>query len=1226
MSAREASAAGRRCVHGVRASLARMRAPMLCGVLVLVAIASACPGAYAAAAPAPHWSITTFAAPTRFHVGDPADYYTLIARNNGAAATDGATITLTDHLPAGITATAMEGRAESLENAPLGSLTCEAAKPTGGEAGEAVTCNYTTATSGPPTIEADETIWVRIAVSVAPGAEPCTSCQASVSGGGAPPALTPDPTVISPEAAAFGFSRFDVEAVEANGEPDRQAGSHPYELNTSFALNVAALDTEPKTESEGLYHDSPILAAAAKDIAVELPPGLVGNPNAVPRCSQAVFQSDSDVRCPADSQVGIITYDTAGQAVEGAPNEDAVTSAVYDVEPPAGQPAELGFQLNTVKVHIFFHLRSDGRGDYGLTAQTPEITQLKPLMLANLTIWGTPAEASHDNERSGALRPGGGSECLRPVEVKSFEGEEHALQTEIETNEREVEAAEEQLTQAEEHHDSKRVKALEREIKALESEELEAKLSLAELEGSGAPTLEGCASDAPAKPFLRMPTSCHAAPLGMPALADSWADPEAFVAASPEPKLEASSECEGLTFEPGLSVIPERDEPTTPSGYTVAINLPQDEEPGSLGTPDVKSATVSLPAGIVASPSAANGLAACTKSQFARLSDSVAVCPPASQLGVVKILSPLLPSPGYIEGQLYLGEPECSPCDTEDAVSGHMIRLFLQAQGFGVTVKLEGFTSLNESTGQLSTTFTEDPQLPFAQLVITTHGGPRAPLANPSSCGAFTATSAIEPWSAPHTPTASPVGTFEIGGCAAPRFAPSFEAGPVNLQAGAFSPFVLTFSRTDEDQTLQSVTVQLPPGELGMVANVPRCPEPQAELGQCGPESEIGATTTSSGPGPSPFYLGGKVYLTGPYHGAPFGLSIVEPVVAGPFNLGNVVVRAAIEVNPDTSQITAVSNPLPRIVDGIPTQIKAVNVDIDRGRFMFNPSNCSPLQVHGTLTSTAGASTPVAANVEAANCANLPFHPVFEAQSSGHTSKAQGASLRVRITSAGLGQANIAKTKVALPLQLPSRESTLQKACLAATFEANPESCPEGSNVGTATVQTPVLGQPLRGPAYLVSHAGAEFPHLELVLQSEGVKIILDGKTDIKKGITTTSFESLPDAPFTSFELNLPEGPHSALATYSPTTNLCALPKVAKTIRESVPLRSHGHLVEADGRVVDVTKSVKKLVPGSLAMPTTITAESGAVVNQNTAISVQGCEGVKSFKAHKKPKQVKKPK
>lgn len=294
------------------------------------------------------------------------------------------------------------------------------------------------------------------------------------------------------------------------------------------------------------------------------------------------------------------------------------------------------------------------------------------------------------------------------------------------------------------------------------------------------------------------------------------------------------------------------------------------------------------------------------------------------------------------------------------------------------------------------------------------------------------------------------------------------------------------------------------------------------------------------------------------------------PAVAGPFNLGNEVVRARVNVDSHTAQAIVTSDPLPTIKDGIPLDVRTVNVTINRPGFMFNPTNCSPLNVAGTISSTDGAGVAVSGPFEAANCANLPFKPEFKASTPAKTSKASGAGLTVKVGS-GPGQANIGKVRVILPKQLPARLTTLQKACTEAQFNVNPAGCPAASSVGMATAVTPVLAHPLTGPAYLVSHGGAAFPDLVFVLQGEGIVLYLDGNTNIKKGITSSTFNSVPDAPITSFETAFPEGPHSVLAT-------------------NIPAKAKGSMCQQ-----------------KLTMPTTITGQNGAVMTQTTKIGVTGC-------------------
>jgi hypothetical protein len=553
------------------------------------------------------------------------------------------------------------------------------------------------------------------------------------------------------------------------------------------------------------------------------------------------------------------------------------------------------------------------------------------------------------------------------------------------------------------------------------------------------------------------------------------------------------------------------------------------------------------------------------------------------------VAPPLLGAP--LQGQLFVGEPECGnanhpePCTNEDSEDGKLVRVFLQAQDprAGVIIKQVGKGTLNTLTGQLKTTFSNAPEQPFELAVLKLKGGPRAPLVNPQSCGPATTETDLTPWSAPGlgglsgsepvpgTPDAFPSASFEVTGCGPGQFAPTFNAGTTNNQAGAFSPLSLTFSRTDSDQDFEGLTVHTPPGLAGMISNVALCPEAQANAGTCPAASQIGTTTVGSGAGPHPLYLEGKVYLTGPYKGQPFGMSVAVPAIAGPFNLGMVVVRSSIHVDPYTAAITVTSDPFPKILDGIPTHIKQVNVNINREDFIFNPTNCSAQQISATLTSVQGASAQVSSPFGIAGCSGLPFKPTLTASAVGKASKANGASLDVKVTSAGLGQANVAKVNLQFPKALSSRLTTIQKACVASVFEANPAACDEGSVIGSATIHTPVLKSPLSGPAYLVSHGGAAFPDAEFVLQGEGITLVLDGKTDIKNGITYSDFESAPDAPFTSFETVLPSGPHSVFTA-------------------NVPEQDNFSLCGT-----------------TLAMPTTITAQNGAVIKQTTNIAVTGC-------------------
>jgi uncharacterized repeat protein (TIGR01451 family) len=1048
----------------------------------------------AVAAPAsPHWNIVSESEPTYFKSGDTSDAYVLVVRNDGAAATQhGDEVTITDSLPAGVTAikVSAEGEGPNSAGSPAYAPTCST-----GSGSEPVTCTYEEGPKHGP-ILAGATIAETITVSVQEGVETLGPNSPTVAGGGAPSAATEETTPIDDEPVPFGLAFFDVDSVEEAGELDEQAGSHPFELTTSLAFNVSGRESPSAKNGGG---ERPLADAATKDIEVTFPPGLIGDPQAVPQCNQQAFLEGENLNCPVDTQVGTVRPRFYG----------AFASAVYPVfnlVPPAGAPAELGFSVSQIgRVTIFFHEQRNAHGEYGLVASLNGIPESGPLQSAALTLWGVPAEASHDLEREGTVGDGGqqDSEFCKPL--VEFVGE-----------------AEKQTR---------------------------------------------CVSDAPGKPFLTLPTQCRSESLSLEALTDSWEGESQSL--SPGPAIaDQLTGCEHLAFAPSLTLTPETTQAQTPSGYTVELRLPQNEAPAGLAAAELRDAAVTLPAGVVVSPSATNGLLACTPAQFAVSSTSAASCPPQSQIGTVEITTPILSNP--LEGRIFLGEPECAPCTPADAQEGKLIRLQLQAQGSGVTVKLEGSAAINQSTGQLTVTFRESPQLPFEDLKLTLNGGSRAPLANAAACGtALAATSSLTPYSSetPAQPSSEP---FELSGCSTPSFQPSFVAGTTNNQAGGFSPLTLRLSRTDQDEDLQSLSVRLAPGLIGMLSKVPLCPQAQAEAGACEAQSEIGSATVGAGPGPEPVFVNGSIYLTGPYEGAPFGLSIVVPAEVGPLDLGTIVVGATVEVNPTTAALTITSGPLPQSLDGIPLQVKTINLDIDREGFMFNPTDCRPLAIEGTAESGQSLTAPVSSRFQAANCAALAFKPKLSGLTHAKTSKARGAYLHLRIASTP-GQANIAKVKIDLPKQLTARLSTLQHACLATVIEVDPARCPPASVLGSVTIITPVLHQPFVGPVYVVSHGRSALPALEFVLQGEGVTVDVVGQTRFQHGILAGTFSSLPDVPISTLGLVLTEGPHSLLAANLPASSRAGL------------------------------------CGQTLAMPTEITGENGAVLKQTTKIAVSGC-------------------
>ncbi len=662
--------------------------------------------------------------------------------------------------------------------------------------------------------------------------------------------------------------------------------------------------------------------------------------------------------------------------------------------------------------------------------------------------------------------------------------------------------------------------------------------------------------------------------------------------------------CGALSFAAGLGVTPETKKADSPSGYEVGLEVPQAPNDFSgLGTPPVRKARVTLPVGTTVSPSSANGLGSCAETGPHGIniegaeSNEVAEdglerpaaghCPLASEIATVNASTPLLRE--ELKGHIFLATPTCggeneASCTSGDAEDGKLIGLYLELEGpnSGVIVKLKGHATIKQGSGQLTTSFDEIPQFPFRKFVVATKRGAHAPLENSQSCGTGMSSATLTPWS-PETRDVTPTDAFTVDwngeGQPCPAvapFAPSFTAGTTSPTAAATSPFELTMKREDREQDPKALTATLPEGLLANISKVTRCPEPQASqdsLAACPASSQIGTTTVAVGPGSDPYYETGKVFFTGPYGGAPFGLSVVVPAVAGPFNLGDVLVRARLFVDPHTSQATAVSNPLPQELDGIPLRMRVLNITLTNEEFVLNPTSCQKMSINATVTSTAGGTANLSSPFIAKGCNKLRFKPAFSASTEAKSTKANGTGVKLKIAYASTGEANIAKTVLGFPKQLPVRLETLQKACPAATFEANPASCPVASNVGTATVHTPILSLPLTGPIYLVSYGSAKFPDAVVVLQGEGLTLDVDGQSFVSKaGALTATFASVPDAPFSTFEASLPAGRYSQFTS-----------------------------------VRSVGRAQGSQCGENLVVPVTLVAHNDAELKENAAMQIAGC-------------------
>jgi hypothetical protein len=636
--------------------------------------------------------------------------------------------------------------------------------------------------------------------------------------------------------------------------------------------------------------------------------------------------------------------------------------------------------------------------------------------------------------------------------------------------------------------------------------------------------------------------------------------------------------CEGLEFEPtfGLtgatSISDEPDELTT--------EVKETNEPTKNSPAQVKTASITLPEGMTLNPSAANKLEACTESQARIHSATFGVeCPEGSEIGTVSLEVPTLPAKSFT-GNVYLGS-SASAKPTEPAVPSesnkvtggppYIIYVVANSKRYGISVRIKGEVIPNEVTGQVTTVFNENPEQPFTNLAIKFDREALTPLANPLVCGNASGSATFTPVSAKTASAGNPF-SFATTGCASSiPFALSQSTGSGTSNAGAHSSFTFSLGRQNGQQYLSKVSTTLPEGLVGEIPAVKQCSEAEvaaaeANTGGCSTETQIGTATVLAGSGSTPYTFTGNVYLTGPYDGAPYGLAVVVPATALPaFELGNVVTRATININPETTRVTIAST-LPTIHKGIPLRVRNITIAVTKQGFMLNPTNCTtPLATESTLTSTMGATqSGLSTAFPVTNCSALAFKPTFAAKTSAKTSKANGASLETTLN-LPLGDGNVKSALVQLPLELPSRLTTLQKACTEAVFAANPYSCPAGSFVGGARANTPVLPDKLSGPAILVSHGGEAFPDLDLVLEADNVRVILVGHTKITKGITTTDFSTTPDAPVTSITVSLPVGSHSALTNYG------------------------------------------QLCPKPLVMPTTITGQNGVVFKQNTIIKVAGC-------------------
>jgi uncharacterized repeat protein (TIGR01451 family) len=928
-------------------------------------------------------------------------------------------------------------------------------------------------------------------------------------------------------AAGAPSSVVNVVSVSGGGAPEatRETPTTISSGSAPFGIAAGSTGTSLSTPQAGAHSDLTTtlafntdsleqLSGAAKESGLELPPGFVIDVADAPKCPISTFSEQEEgffgvnAVCSVGAQVGTATLqlNDAGFLLK-------VMVPVYNLSTNPGEVAKIGFYTGAFGVQGTITIRP---GDYGgvNTFQTIKDPILEGV---SVTVWGVPAAPANNPLRGlKCVRIYGGAKCQSqspPEPPVTVEGSELAS--------------------------------------------------------------HGIASNVPPLPYFTNMTACTGEPEVGRLFADSWEEPGSRL--SVPTSFGTMVGCPLMEFGPYITSAPDTTHADTPAGFTFDVKMPQEGlvNAGGLSSADIENTLATLPAGVVINPGQAAGLASCQFSQDGIGVNGPPACPSNSKVGEVEVESPLINRP--LKGPVYLlasNPPEIkldvAPEDPQD----------------GIYVKFIGTVHLNPVTGQLVTTFEKTPELPFTNFRLSFSGGAQAALATPTGCGLYQTTALFGPWSGEaEVPTGN---SFAIesgpGGSACENplpFHPELIAGSTTDQAGGFTGFSVLLQRGDGQQRVKSLQFKVPEGLLGEIAKVPLCGEPQAADGTCPAASQIGHTVVEAGPGPYPLVVPqpGKppapIYLTGGYNGAPYGLSIVVPLEVGPFTLQTQVVRAKIEVDPYTAQLTVTTDPFPSIIDGIPSDLREIDAVIDRPEFMINPTGCEPMSFSGTAFSLEGASVPISSHFQMGSCRALTFKPDFKVSTSAKTSRADGASLDAKIVypAGKLGdnqassQSNIARVKVELPKQLPSRLSTLQKACTAQVFEANPADCPQASVIGHATAVTPVLPVTLTGPAYFVSHGGEAFPSLIVVLQGYGTTVDLVGSTFISKaGITSSTFKSVPDVPIYEFELVLPEGPYSALAALG---NLC---------------------------------TVKNLV-----MPTEFTGHNGEEIHTDTKIAVTGC-------------------
>ncbi|HWA55394.1 MAG TPA: hypothetical protein VG816_14585 [Solirubrobacterales bacterium] len=922
--------------------------------------------------------------------------------------------------------------------------------------------------------------------------------------------------------ASFGFKSgkegFSVAVKAEDGKPSSKAGSHPGEWSMHLGLNQA-----------GGFPDGDL-----RDLKIETPQGMLLNPtfqgsvaSELVKCSLVDFQTPrvspyeqslSGESCPLYAQVGTIeVHSSFGGGVTRR-------FGLFNLKAPPGLPAQLGASPFGSPIVFDVGLAPNSSGRYQLSLEATDFSQALDVSGIDFNFWGVPWATNHDPERG---------ICLNETDPSAYYGELH-------------------------------------KIEIIEKEGKKTEKFVPATCGVGPP------GEYPPKAFLTLPTECSAS-LSFTATANSWQAPAKVSATAINDDTlgqpEKISNCSSLPFTPEPLGLLNTTNASTSSGYDFRLTADQEGlvQPNQPVPSAARKVVVHLPQGVTVNPSVGAGLIGCSPSQYAAetpFNGQGHGCPNGSKIGDFIVQTPLFENVAgheFFDGAIYLAQPRDNP-------SGSLVGVYLVAKlrQRGVMIRLAGKIDPNPTDGTITATFEGLPELPYTDLRMNFRAGQRAFLISPPSCGEAITHTEMTPWSnettISGTPTSSDITSgVEYGPCpwGTPPFDVEATTGGINSNVNSYTPYYVHLTRHDTDQEITSYSLVLPKGITGKLAGVPYCPEADIAAARnntgfneeahpsCPAASQVGRTVTGYGVGPALTYASGRIYLAGPYHGAPLSLVTVNSATVGPFDLGTIVIRSAFQVDPHTAQLwidSSASDPIPHIIDGIPLHLREVRIYVDRPNFTHNPSSCEPSSLESTLTGS-GASfesssddskVTISRHFQLLNCSTLGFKPKLGIRLRGNFHRGGYPQLRATFAARGPQDSNLRRIEVEMPHAEFLAQNHIREVCSRVQFDA--KRCPSGSVYGSAVAYTPLLDDPLRGNVYLRSSTG-KLPDLVADLYSGAVRIVVEGHIGpTKQGGVDAFFDELPDQPLERFVMTLRGGKHGLLTN---STNICAAPPFA---------------------------------------------------------------------------------